>query len=189
MSVPICERLPLALLADYAIGELPAGDAETLEEHLFSCADCAGRAAELDAIMRGIGSAMRSAEVAGFVTDAVLNRLARDGIRVRTFALWPGAVVPCAVWDEDEVMALRLRGNFAGATEVTLSQRVAGHEVSRITGQVVPDSHGEIIFAEPAARIRELPVVEVEVLLTGHEHGQERLIGSYTLRHGGFLHR
>lgn len=189
MSVPMCERLPLTLLADYAVGDLPTADAETLEEHLFSCADCAVRAAELDAIMRGIDSAMRAAEVGGFVTDAVLNRLARDGVRVRTFALQPGAVVPCAVWEEDEVMALRLRGDFSGATEVTLSQRVAGHEVSRITGQVVPDPHGEIIFAEPAARVRELPVVDVEVLLTAHEHGEDRLIGSYTLRHGGFLHR
>ena len=41
----------------------------------------------------------------------------------------------------------------------------------------------------PAAWVRQLPVVEVEVLLTAHEGGEERPIGSYTLVHGGSLHR
>jgi hypothetical protein len=66
---------------------------------------------------------------------------------------------------------------------------VAGTEVFRVTGQVSASPHGELIYAEPAARIRELPSVEVEVLLTAHESGQERPIGSYTLVHEGFLHR
>jgi hypothetical protein len=123
------------------------------------------------------------------VTDAVLNTLAREGVRVRSYALSPAAVVPCAVWDGDELMALRLRGDFGGVSEVTLSQRVAGTEVSRTTGQVAVSPHGEIIYAIPAAWVRELPVVDVEVLLTAHEGGQERPIGSYTLVHGGSLPR
>ena len=80
--------------------------------------------------MRAIRPAVRSAEIGGFVTDAVLNRLSREGVRVRTYTLSPGAVVPCAVWDDDELMALRLHGDFGGASEFTLSQRVAGTEVS-----------------------------------------------------------
>ena len=119
------------------------------------------------------------------MTDAILNRLAREGVRVRTFALSPGAIVPCAVWDDDELMVLRLRGDFGGASEFTLSQRVAGTEVSRATGQIAASSHGEVIYAEPAAWIRQLPVVEVEVVLTAHEGGEERPVGSYTLVHGG----
>jgi len=86
-------------------------------------------------------------------------------------------------------MALRLRGDFGGAGEFTLSQRVAGTEVSRTTGQVAASSQGELIHAVPAAWVRQLPAVEVEVLLTAHEGGEERPIGSYTLVHGGLLHR
>jgi len=189
MTAPGCERIALADLIDYAAGELAETDAAAIEEHLFACADCARRAAELDALVRAIRPAMRSAEVGGFVTDAVLNRLAREGVRVRTYALSPGAIVPCGVWDDDELMVLRLRADVGGASEFTLSQRVAGTEVVRVTGQVSASPHGELIYAEPAARIRELPSVEVEVLLTAHESGQERPIGSYTLVHGGFLHR
>ena len=189
MNAPGCERIGMDYLTDYAAGELSATDAAALEEHLFSCADCGARAAEFEPLVRAIRPAARSAQVGGFGTDALLNRLARDGVRVRTYTLSPGAVVPCAVWADDELMALRLRGDFAGAGELTLSQRVAGTEVSRVTGHASASSHGEIIHIAPAAWVRELPVVEVEVVLTAHEGGEERTIGTYTLLHGGSLHR
>jgi anti-sigma factor RsiW len=189
MSPQGCERIALADLTDYAAGDLPEAEAAAIEEHLFTCADCSARAAELDALVRAIPPAVRSAEVGGFVTDAVLNRLAREGVHVRTFVLSPGAVVPCAVWDDDELMALRMRGDFGGASELTMSQRVAGTEVVRVTGHVAASSPGEIIYALPAAWVRQLPVVDVEVLLTAHEGGEERPIGSYTLVHGGSLQR
>ena len=184
-----CRRLTLADVTDYAAGGLGEAGAAAFEEHLFSCTECAARADELDALVRGIQSAVRSAEVGGFVTDEVLNRLARDGVRVRTYVLSPGTVVPCAVWDDDELMALRLRGGVGGGGEYTLSQRAGGTEVSRTTGDVPVSAHGELIFAVPAVAIRQLPVVEVEVVLTALEGGKERHVGSYTLLHGGFLHR
>jgi putative zinc finger protein len=189
MKGPECQRIGLAELTDYAAGELPDGQVAAIEDHLFACSDCGARAGEFDTFVRAIRRAVRSAEVGGFMTDAVLNRLARDGVRVRSYALSPDAVVPCAVWEDDELMALRLRGDFGNASEFTLSQRMAGSEVSRATGQVAASSHGELIFAIPAAWIRQLPEVQVEVLLTAHENGQDRLIASYTLLHGGSLHR
>jgi anti-sigma factor RsiW len=189
MTGPACERIAFADLTDYAAGELSEAEAAAIEEHLFSCADCGARAAELDALMRAIRPAVRSAQVGGFVTDAVLNRLARDGVRVRTFALSPGAIVPCAVWADDELMALRLRGDFGGAGEFTMSQRVAGNEVARVTGHAAPGAHGEIIFVLPAASVRELPVVHVDVRLTAHDASGEREVARYTLVHGGALER
>lgn len=189
MNAPACGRIALADLTDYAAGELPDDDAAAIEEHLFSCADCRARAAEFDALVRAIGPAVRSADVGGFVTDAVLNQLSREGVRVRTYTLTPGAVVPCAVWADDELMALRLRADFGGATEFTLSRRIAGTEVSRVTGQVAPSTQGELIHTLPAASIRHLPAVEVEVRLTARLDQEERLIGSYTLLHEGSLHR
>jgi anti-sigma factor RsiW len=168
---------------------LPEAETAAIEEHLFSCADCGARAAEFDALVRAIRPAVRSADVGGFVTDAVLNRLAREGVRVRTYALSPGAIVPCAVWDDDELMALRLRADFGGASEFTLSQRVAGTEVIRATGQVAASPQGELIYAISASWVRQLAAVDLEVVLSANEAGVERPVGSYTLVHGGFLHR
>ena len=189
MNAPGCERIALADLTDYAAGELPEVDAAAIEEHLFACADCGARAAEFDVLVRTMRTAVQSAEVGGFVTDSFLNRLSRDGIRVRTYSLSPGAVVPCAVWDDDELMALRLHADFGGASEITMSQRVDGTEVIRATSAVTASSPGEMIYLLSAAWVRELPVVEVEVVLTAHEGGAERPIGSYTLVHGGSLQR
>jgi hypothetical protein len=147
------------------------------------------RAAEIDALVRAIPPAIRSADVGGFVTEDVLNQLARDGVHVRTFVLSPGAVVPCAVWADDEVMVLRLRANFGGAGEVTMSQRVAGNEVLRSTGYVAGGSPDEVIYSLPAKWVRQLPVTTVEILLTTQADGNERPVGSYTLMHEGALHR
>ena len=188
MTSPACERTALDDLIDYVARELTEAEAEAVEEHLFSCAACGARAAQFDALVRAIGPAVRSGDVGGIVTDAVLNQLARDGVRVRTYALSPGAAVPCGVWEDDELMVLRLRGEFGGADEITLTQRVAGTEVGRVTGQLA-SARGEVIYASPAAWIRQLPVVDVEIVLTAREGGEERPIGSYTLVHGGSLHR
>jgi len=189
MTTPGCGQVSLATLTDYATGELPGTDAAAIEEHLFSCADCAARVAEFDGLVRAIPPAVGSAEVGGFVTDAVLNRLARDGVRMRSFTLSPGAIVPCAVWDDDELMALRLRADFGSASEVTMRQRVEGSEVIRATGHLAGASPAELIYALPAAWVRQLPAAEVEVLLSAHNSGEERPVGSYTLVHGGSLHR
>lgn len=184
-----CDRLGLAELTDYAAGELGDTEAAEIEAHLFACAACAARAAELDAVVRAIPSAVRTAGVGGFVTDAVLNQLSRQGVHMRTFALFPGAVVPCAVWDDDELMVLRLRGDFGSATEFTLSERVGAADLLRVTGQVVPSSYGELIYAMPAASIRHLPVVDVDIVLTAIDGDTPGPVGRYTLVHGGALHR
>lgn len=184
-----CERIGLEELSDYAAGELPAEDATAIEEHLFSCDACAQRAGELEGIAGALRSAVRGSQIGGFLTDPVLNRLARDGVRVRSFALAPGAVVPCAVWEGDELMVLRLRGDFSAEDALTLSQRVSGREVIRVTAQGVGGLGGEIIFAVPAGWVRQLPVVEVEVRLTADRGGEEREVGSYTLAHAGVLQR
>lgn len=185
MTGRACERITDADLTGYSAGELAAADAAALEDHLFSCRDCGARAASFEALVGAIRLAMRSAEVGGFVTDALLNRLARDGVRVRAFTLAPGAIVPCAVWEDDELMVLRLRGDFGAARELTLSQRVAGAEVARTTGEYPAGPHGELLYAQPAAWVRQLPAVQVELRLDALEGGQERPLGRYTLVHGG----
>ena len=189
MTDATCERITLADLTDLAAGDLPDAEAAVLEEHLFACAACGARAAEFEALVGAIGSVARASAIGGFVTESMLNRLARDGVRMRMFTLTPGAVVPCAVWDGDEMMALRLRGEFGDASEVTLTQSVAGTEVSRATARVTPGSGGDLIFAQPAAVIREFPAAHLDLRLIVPDDDGERTVGRYTLVHGGTFHR
>jgi anti-sigma factor RsiW len=189
MNVEPCQKLSLTDLVDYSVGDLPAPQAAEVEEHLFSCPDCGRRAAELDRLAGGVGRAARAGQVGACVTDAVVNRLSRDGVRVRSYALSPGDNVPCAVWEDDEVMVLRLRGDFTGISEVTLAQRVEGVEVSRASGLTAGGPHGEILYAVSATWVRQLPEAAVELLLSADIGGESRTIGAYTLRHAGRLRR
>ena len=58
-----------------------------------------------------------------------------------------------------------------------------------MTGHARPAPDGDIIFVVPAVSIRELPIVNVDVQLTAHVKAGERAVASYTLMHGGLLHR
>lgn len=77
MNAPGCERIAPADLTDYAGGELPEAEAAAIEEHLFSCADCGARAAELEALVRAIRPAVRSAEGEGGDYPHLARRVAR----------------------------------------------------------------------------------------------------------------
>jgi len=183
------DHIAFATLTDYVAGELSDDEQDAVEAHVFSCADCAVRVTELDGLIEAVQGAAKSAGVAGFVTEAALNQLARDGIRVRTFVLTPDAMVPCAVWEGDELMALRLRGPFGDADEFTMSQSVDGSETVRATIQSAPGPTGELTYIVPAAWIRRLPATEVDVRLVAHQNGVERAVARYTLVHGGAFHR
>ena len=174
-------------LVDYWTGDLRGQAGAAFEAHLFACDECARYLAELEALARGIDRAVRAGGLPTVVDDAVLNRLARDGVRVRTFTVAPGDVVPCAVWDGDEVIALRLQGNFRGMRRVTVVQRVGRKELVRETD--VPVGRSEVILAKPAAFIRETPTARVDIRVTGRAGGVRRLVGAYTLQHGGTLQR
>jgi len=185
----VCDRISLADLVEYRAGDLRGDEAEALEGHLFSCEACSRRAEEVDALAAGVSRACRGGRVHGFVTEGVLNRLGRDGVRVRSYALTPGDVVPCAVWADDEVMVLRLRGDFTGVREVTVVQRVGGSEISRASGLPPAPVPDELLFAVPAERVRQLPATDIEVTLVGEGPGGVRRIGTYILRHAGSFHR
>lgn len=183
MSASSCDRSDSQALTDYLAGDLTPDEEGAFEAHLFSCEACARRLAELEPIARGIARSMRGAEVSGLVTDEVLNRLARDGVRVRTYTLSPGEIVPCAVWEGDELMAVRLRGDFAGLSSVTLIRRVSGEEVGRTEDLPVAPGRTEIIYATPAHIVRTLSSVDIEFTVLRGDAGSELPLGTYTLRH------
>src|SRR4029450_8912426 len=115
-------------LAVYWTSDITADDAEQIETHVFDCERCARMLAEADRLRAGIGRLARSGNVHAFVTDDILNRLARDGVRVRSYALGPGESVRCAVWADDDVLVVRLRGNFTGVESVDADLRLESGE-------------------------------------------------------------
>jgi hypothetical protein len=173
-------------LADYWTPDVPPDAVERIEAHVFACGACAQQLAAARETIDGLCAAVRRGQVQAIVTDAVLNRLARDGTRMRTFTVGPGDVVPCAVWAGDQVIVTRMQGNFSGLDRVTVVTDVDGREFARQADVPVGPEATELISALPAEQLRQLPQARVRLRIFGGA-AAEALVGEYILEHGGTL--
>jgi hypothetical protein len=183
-------------VVDYWAGELTESEEDRIEEHVFGCAECARELAAAEGLARDVAAVVREGRLHTVVTDAILNRLAADGVRVRMFTLEGEAVVPCAVWAGDELVVARIRADFAGVDAISIVTRQAsGEEIGRLSDVAVRPGQREILTAFSAARLRTLPATRVHVSVTAPAGGPgmggrgERTLGEYTLEHGGALDR
>ena len=178
-------------VVDYWAGDLTRAEEDRIDEHVFTCADCARELAAAEALAGGIAAVVREGRLNTVVTEAILNRMAADGVRIRSFTLDGSGVVPCAVWAGDDLVVSRLRADFTGVDAVTIVARQAsGEEISRLSGVEVRPGQHEILNAFSAARLRSLPETRVHISVTAHAAGgNERMLAEYTLEHGGSFDR
>lgn len=177
-------------IVDYWAGDLSEAEENRIEEHVFTCAQCARELATAEMLGRGIAAVAREGRLHSVVTDAILNRLAADGVRIRMFTLEGNAIVPCAVWADDDLVVARLRADLTDVDSVTIVTRQAsGEEVGRLSDVAVRPGQREILNAFSAAHLRTLPATRVQVTVTAHSGSGEQTIAEYTLEHGGAFER
>jgi Putative zinc-finger len=97
--MPRCQApIPDETLLDYWAHDPADGDeTDRVEAHLFACGDCSARLHHLAVLGTGLATLVRQGRVSGIVSRALLNRMQRDGVRLRMFSLLPGETVPCGV--------------------------------------------------------------------------------------------
>ena len=172
-----------ALLLDYWAGDLVEGsESEALEEHLFACAACTGRLRQMAALGSGVATLARQGRTFGIVSREMLNRLQRDGTRVRMFWLAPGETVPCAVFPGDDVIVTALRADFSGVDAVTVSVMGPDAPFGEFEDVPVSAAHGEVLWATPAALVQQLPSIRLEIIMTSSGDTPTEL-GRYVLEH------
>lgn len=175
--------------ARYWAGDLEAPEAEAIEEHAFQCGECTTLLTSIGELTRAIAEVVRAGRFSTVVNEGMLNRLARDGVRMRTYVLQPGERVPCAVWADDELIVTRYRAPLSGVETATLAIRLAsGDELGRLEVVVQPGQQ-EIIDVLSAERIRQLPETKVHVSLTTRGEGSDRVLAEYVLEHEGAFDR
>jgi len=191
MSADQCARgASLADLIDYWIGDLDQLSAEQVEAHVFECGECADRLAEVATLAAAVVETVRGGRIHSVVTDGILNKFARDGLRMRTFAPEPGSFTPCAIWPDDDLIVTRLKGDFAGYEQLTLVLKTdEGPELSRDDDIPLTAGAHEIITVVSAAQLRKLPSMRLQILVSGTRNGVEQTIGEYGLEHGGAMSR
>jgi hypothetical protein len=175
-------HLTLAELLDYWLHEVELAQAESIEEHLFSCADCATRLEAVRDLGDAIVTLVRRGGLSSSATTALINRMARDRLNIRAYTLEPGDIVACTVAPQDDF----LLGSFvlpepghASVDMVVLDG--GGHEFQRMRDVPVDARTGRVMTFIAARPIQdESSMTWQYVLLTA---GGEREIGRYTLQH------
>ena len=186
-----CERpISDAILLDYWARD-PAGGEETdrVEDHLFACGECSARLQGLAELGTGLATLVRLGRVSGIVSRSLLNRMQRDGVHVRMYSLAPGETVPCAVFPGDDLIVTALRADFSAVETVTLSVTGSGDSPFRQYDNVpVPGPVGEVLWATPAAVVREMPSMRLQLTLASAGATRAEL-GTYVLDHSASLDR
>ena len=180
----VCTR-PIAdgALLDWWTGELPAAEGLRVEEHLLSCGECSSRAAAVHEMTEGIGQLVREGGLPIAVLPAVVERLRREGRKIREYRVAPGGGVQCTVGPEDDVVLARLVADLRGVSRLDLVFRVDDGPEERRTDIPFDAATGEVIFVPPADVLRAQPAhVERFRLLAVGPQG-ERLLGEYTFDH------
>jgi hypothetical protein len=178
-----CEaRISDETLLDYWLGDADAVRVELVETHLFTCASCTARLGELRALHAGIATLGREGRVSGILSRSLLNRMQRDGVRVRLYSVSPGETVPCAVFPDDDLLVAALRANFTNADRVALSM-VSTHQPFVAPEELtVSPSDTEVLWAVSAAHGRTLPSMRLQLTLTTAD-ADARVLGEYVLEH------
>jgi hypothetical protein len=171
-------------LVDYWTGDLAGGEEfDRVEGHFFACGECAHRLAQLAALGSGVTALARAGRINGIVSRHLLNRLQRDGVRVRMYSLSPGEIVPCAVFHGDDLVVTDLRADLTGVSAVTLSLTGPDDALfSRYEDVPISATSGEVLLATPAALLRQIPSMRLEVALTS-AGGAPTELGRYVLEH------
>jgi hypothetical protein len=179
--------LSIGELSDYWTADVSPDDMERIEAHVFACSACTELLADMDRLRRSIGEVARTGGFQAFVTDSLLNQFARDGVRVRSYAMEAGGSVQCAVWDDDDVLVTRLRADFSGINAVDAVLRLdTGEEWSRATDIPIAGGSRELIMALPAELVRRAPEVAIRLTLRSSAASPDTApLAEYTFDHRG----
>ena len=183
--MPRCTApVPDGTLLDYWARDLAEGEeTDRVEEHLFACGDCSARLHRLVALGTGLATIVRQGRVSGIVSRTLLNRMQRDGIQVRMYSLLPGETVPCAVFPGDDLVVTALRADFSGVDAVTLVVTGPGDSpMSELYEVPVSGPNGEVLWVTPAARVRQMPSMRLQLKLESAGATRAEL-GRYVLEH------
>jgi hypothetical protein len=179
-QTPIAE----GTLLDYWAHDLADGDeTDHVEEHLFACGDCSARLDRLTSLGTALTTLVRQGRVSGVVSRALLNRMQRDGLHVRMYSLAPGETVPCAVFPGDDLVVTALRADFSAVDAVSVSVVGPGDSpFSQLDNVPVAGPDSEVLWATPAAVVRQMPSMRLQLTLASAGDTRAEL-GRYVLEH------
>lgn len=178
-------RAPLAppTLVDYWLGDLPAVEAERVEEHLFACDACGGQLRAIVALADAVRRLAHQGAISMVVTPSFLEAASLAGLRTREYVVPPGGRVACTVTAEDDLLVSRMRADFTGVSRLDLLARVEGQPDRRVEDVPVSPDADELLVAQAMPAARALGHTVLHFRLIARDGADERVLGDYTFEH------
>lgn len=178
------DPVPLDRALAWWFGELPAPEADAIEEHLFTCGSCTEELESLRSVGAGVAAAFRAGALGVALTPRVIEAARGDGMRIRSYRMADGESVRCTAGPLDDAIELRLvlTDPHADAVDLVSEATVldSGEHFARMNeGTPVDRETGEVAYLFPGAEIRAIPRTRWEI--TARREGE--LVGAYTLHH------
>lgn len=180
-----CSTPPgLDVLVDLWAGDLPEADAEEVWEHVFGCAPCSARLAEVAALAATVRRLTAAGRFRAAVAPSLVDLLAARGLRIRTYRPRLGEIIPCGAAPEDELLVGRIAVELRGVTRLDLAvcdERWAERE--RQVDVPVDRRRGEVVIAERVDRARAGGREVLRLRLLAVDEAGERELGTCALDH------
>jgi anti-sigma factor RsiW len=170
------------VLADYWLAALSPTEEESVEEHLLGCDACGNRLREIIAIADSIRTMARQGSVRVVVSEAFLERAAREGLRVRQYAPPRGGSVNCTVAADDDLLVGKLAVDLRQAARVDLCFTHPGGTIRLPDIPVNPES-GSVVLSVAIDAMRLAPAHTAVIQLVAVDESGERVLGEYTFNH------
>jgi hypothetical protein len=176
-----CDRpLSDATLLEWWTGELAPAEQREAERHLLSCPQCSGRASTMRQLVVGL---VREGAVATVVLPPVVDRLRREGRRIREYRVAAGAGVQCTVGPDDDVVLTRLVAALSGVTRLDVEIQVGDLPPQRLGDVPFEPAGGELLISFLTEELRAIPAQVQKLRLLAIEPVGERVLGEYTFNH------
>jgi hypothetical protein len=185
VSHPACAGpVSFATLIEYWFGELADDEERRVDEHLLDCAHCSERLGELAGLGAGISSAFRRGAVRAVISATFLEKMKREGLRLREYRVPPGGSVDCTISAADDAVVGRLQASLAGVIRLDLSLLTERGEVrSRLLDIPFDPAAGEVLFCPSAANLKKQPAHTDIVGLIAVDGTGEHALADYTFVH------
>lgn len=174
----------LDVLLDLWAGDLPPARSEEAWEHVFGCAPCTARLAELAALAASVRRLTETGRFRAAVAPSVVDLLAARGLRIRTYRPRLGETIPCGAAPDDELLVGRIAVELGGVARLDLAvcdERWV--ERARLPDVPVDRRRGEVVIAErvDVARAGEPQVLRFRLIAV--DAAGERELGTCGLAH------
>jgi hypothetical protein len=171
-------------LLGYWLGEVAGVEENALDEHLLGCDSCSERLRKLTDLGAGVRAIVARGGVQAVITDGLLECLARRGLQIREYSVFPSGSVNCTVAPDDDLLVSRLHAPLAGVErlDLVLVDIISPGE-QRLASIPFNPASQSVLLAPPLDEVRKRPAHTARMRLIAVSAAGDKVLGEYVFNH------